>query len=158
MIVGILALLGCDSEKIAKLEKQNQGLQDQLKKQQVTANLDLQAKCARDAKAWFKENWVADKTTVLLDYTNHYNQKMNKCFIEVEHHYKLDVAEMSWFNNMTLWDVYENAKYADFSEAHEIYKFNNYKPNDHVYVCNEPGGTKCSTGDDFWQITLFVHE
>jgi hypothetical protein len=69
MILGIVALVGCDSERISRLEKQNQELQAQIQKHQAAAALDLQAKCSRDAKTFFFEGWRRDKDTVLLDYS-----------------------------------------------------------------------------------------
>src|SRR5229473_7196388 len=85
-----LLLAGCNhEERISKLEKQNQELQAEIKKDRAAAEYDMQAKCAKDSKLWFNENWQGDKTTLLLSYTNHYNRSLNKCFIEVEYHYKL---------------------------------------------------------------------
>src|ERR1019366_3368203 len=82
----MLAAIGCDtSERIARLEKQNQELQTELKNRNATADYDLQAKCSKDARIWFNENWSRDKDTILLDFSNHYNKSLNKCFIVVEY-------------------------------------------------------------------------
>ena len=68
------------------------------------------------AKAFFNEGWTRDKDTKLLTYTNHYNKAMNKCFLLAENHFALAFPG-SWANDMTLWDVYENAKYGSFFEV-----------------------------------------
>jgi hypothetical protein len=150
-----LVLAGCDSDKIAKLEKENQELQDQLRKQQAAANLDLQAKCSRDAKAFFNEGWRWNKDTILLTQSNHYNKKDNKCFVLVEYHYNSHFAGPhgdSWTNDMVIYDVYENTKYGSFSENHYTY----YKPaistNDEMLSC-EVYGQKCKSIQEFTSLT-----
>src|SRR5580765_997419 len=106
----ILLLVGCDiPDRVSRLEKQAKEIQSE--KDRV-ADYDLQAKCSKDARVWFKENWRSDKDTALLDFTNHYNKKQNKCFILVEYHYNSNLVAgtrgSSWTNIMTLWDLYEN--------------------------------------------------
>jgi len=141
--------IGCgQDEKIASLEKQNRELKAEVDKSHATADYDLQAKCSKDAKTWFNENWSRDKDTALLDFTNHYNKSMNKCFILVEYHYTLGDGGASWTNDMTLWDVYENAKYATFDESHMIYFKPTVRTDDRVIIC-ELSDTKCKTGKEF---------
>ena len=67
-----------------------------------STDLDLQAKCARDSKTWFRENWAtgSDKDTLLFVYHNHYNKRLNKCFIQVEYH-RSTGFERSWSNHVT---------------------------------------------------------
>lgn len=148
----LLPLCGCNTDKINSLEKQNAALKSQLAKEKDTArDFDLQAKCSKDARTWFNENWSRDKDTILLDYSNQYNAQHNKCFILVELHYNSHFADpggQSWTNDMTLMDVYENARYAHIAENH----ITNLKPtlnvtND-VITCDVQG-QKCKTGDDF---------
>lgn len=147
LFVIFLFIIGCDSaERIDRLEKQNDELQSQLKKIQAASDYDLQAKCSRDAKSWFGENWARDKNTTLLDFTNHYNKALNKCFILVEYHYTLDNSG-SWTGDITLWDVYENSKYATFSEQHFI-SFKPPETRDEVIGC-EMLGTKCKSAEEF---------
>lgn len=143
----LVFLAGCDSERIARLEKQNQELQAQIQKQHAAENLESQAKCSRDSKIWFNENWQRDQDTILLDYTNHYNKEMNKCFILVEYHYSLKDKRGSWVNDMSLWDVYENSKYGQFSESHRVLE--DFKTADSVISCAPPSGGKCSAMHEF---------
>jgi hypothetical protein len=155
LLVGALAVsfVACDtSDRLARLEKQNQELQAQVQKGNAAADLDLQAKCSRDARAWFTENWLPrDKDTILLDFTNHYNKKLNKCFILVEYHYDSKFAGAggtSWTNDMLLTDVYENSKYGRFDENHYTYWKPTVTTNDEVISC-ELLDQKCKTIEEF---------
>ncbi len=145
----LLTSLGCDiPQRITRLEKANQDLQAQVIKIQAASDYDLQARCSKDARAWFKENWSSnDKDQLLLDFTNHYNKSQNKCFIFVEYHYRTE-SSGSWINNMTLWDVYENEKYGTFAENHIIYLKPKYQSTDEIITC-ELFGKKCTTVGEF---------
>ncbi len=142
-------LVGCDiPDRVSHLEKQTKEMQSE--KDRVT-DYDLQAKCSKDARAWFSENWSRDKDTILLDFTNHYNKKGNKCFILIEYHYNNHFGAPggnAWTNQMTLWDIYENNKYGEFAENHYTY----YKPqvssSDEMIMC-EMLDQKCKTLDEF---------
>ena len=146
-IAACLFLTGCNYDnRIDKLEKQNQELQAEIKKGQRAADFEMQAKCAKDSRAWFNENWQSDKTTLLLNYTNHYNASLNKCFIEVEYHYRL--FGESWVNDMTLWDVYDNEKYGAASVSHMISLKPEFSEKESVSGC-EVYGKKCNTVEEF---------
>jgi len=142
-----LFLAGCNyDERISKLEKQNQDLQAEIKKDHAAADYEMQAKCAKDSKVWFNENWQSDKTTLLLNYTNHYNRSLNKCFIEVEYHYRL--FGDSWVNDIMVWDIYENEKYGNVSVNHMVYLKPEFHDSESVSGC-EVYGRKCKTVDEF---------
>jgi hypothetical protein len=152
--VSMLAILlvGCDlPERVSRLEKQSQDLQAEVAKVRATSDYDLQAKCSKDARVWFNENWSRDKDTVLLDYSNHYNKKLNRCFISVEYHYDSNLGGPNaslWVNDITMWDVYENNKFGNFDENHFIYFKPAIRPEDNVVRC-EVYGQKCKTVDEF---------
>jgi hypothetical protein len=132
-----------------KTRKGNTDLKAKIDRQSAAVNYDLQAKCSKDARVWFNENWSRDKNTIYLDFTNHYNAEHNKCFILVEYHYKtllLDASE--WTNDVTLMDVYENAKYGEFAENHFTHFKTTITNTDEVITC-EVQGTKCKTSDEF---------
>jgi hypothetical protein len=142
-----LLLAGCDHEdRIGKLEKQNQELQAEIKKDHAAAEYDMQAKCAKDSRLWFNENWQRDKNTILLDYTNHYNKSQNKCFIEVEYHYRF--YDQSWVNDMMVWDIYENEKFGTVTVRHMVYLKPEYHNEESVSGCEVYGKT-CKTVDEF---------
>jgi hypothetical protein len=153
LVMMLLIGTGCNTpERISKLEKKNQELQEEVNRRQAAVDYDLQAKCSRDAKQWFKENWsTTDKTTILLDFTNHYNKRLNKCFISVEYHYSLG-GDASWTNHISLWDVYENARYANFSENHMVFYKPEIRTRDNVLSC-EVVDNKCKTLDEFNGLT-----
>ena len=143
----LLLALGCDTQgRLSRLDKQNQELQEKIKNDRTTADYDLGAKCSRDARAWFKENWSQDKGTIVLDYRNHYSNALNKCFILVEYHFRSGQGS-SWANVMTLWDVYENFKYGNFSENHMLLKPDS-KPEERIASC-EVLDKQCKTQEEF---------
>jgi hypothetical protein len=77
----VVLVAGCYTDRLAKLEKDNQELQAQLKQQQQKATtLDLQEKCSKQAAAAFTT--FGYKEADHASYTNHYNVRVNKCFIE----------------------------------------------------------------------------
>ena len=152
----LLVATGCDTgDRLAKLEKQNQELLAEVKKGQATADYDLQAKCSKDARAWFNENYARDKDTILLDFSNHYNKKENKCFIFVENHYNNIFAAPggnAWTNQMSVWDVYENTRYGDFAENHYTVFKPTISSSDEIIIC-EMLRAKCKTIDEFNNFT-----
>ena len=62
LICGCLIASGCDTERLNKLEKENADLKSKLDRQSAVVNYDLQAKCSKDARAWFNENWSGVKS------------------------------------------------------------------------------------------------
>ena len=148
----VLIATGCDTaDRISKLEKQNQELLAEVKKGQATVDYDLQAKCSKDARGWFNENYARDKDTILLDFSNHYNKKENKCFIFVEYHYNSAFAGPGatvWTNHMSLWDVYENTKYSEFAETHTTVFKPTVSTSEEVIICDTLRA-KCKTVDEF---------
>jgi hypothetical protein len=146
----VLLLLGCDLDKSAKLEKQVKDLQAK----QAAEEYDLRGKCSRDAKAWFQENWGSrDKDTILLTETNHYNKRLNKCFVLVEYHFNYQ-GQGAWVNDMSMWDVQENSKYADFMEFHGAVTLESLKSGDRdrIDTC-VVYGTHCASLQDFNRLT-----
>ena len=144
----VFLLLGCGTDKISKLEKENQELKAEATKNRAVADYDLQAKCSKDARAWFKENFPSDKDTILLNFTNHYHRGLNKCFILIEYHYNFYMGNGSWVSDLIAWDVYENSKFANFGETHVVYPKPEYHMEDKVMNC-EVWDKKCTTVDEF---------
>ena len=109
----VFVLVGCNDERIAKLEQQNQELQQQLASIQRSNELESRARGAQDAKPYFREHFDPSDKTALVDYTAHYNTKQGKCFIQVDVRLFLKnngTGRLKW-----LHDVYENKRYASFS-------------------------------------------
>ena len=86
----------------------NQKIYEQNKKITESENLDLQAKCSKQAAIVFKElGYRSDK---LVDsYENHYNSKLQKCFISI---YQIDINNLITTRN--LLDAFEKRQYASF--------------------------------------------
>lgn len=148
----LLILPACDIDRVDKLEKENASLKAALAKRDAASDLDLQEKCSKASKNWFRENFPADKDTVLLDETNHFNKKMNKCFVLVEYHFNAGYGG-SWYNDITLWDVFENSKYAAFTEDHINYPLaSKLDPVDRISMC-DVAGTKCKALAEFNNMT-----
>ena len=147
-LIGLLGLLvGCDhGERISRLEKSIQDIQTESKRTAAAVDFDLQSKCARDSKTWFSGNWSPDKDTIILNYTNHYNKAMNKCFIVVEYHYNVG-KHLSWASDISLWDIYENTKVGAFGEMHMDYGME-AGVKDRVSHCNV-GQRTCKSLDEF---------
>jgi hypothetical protein len=141
-------LVGCATdERVGRLEKRVEELNVEQKKNQAVVDFDLQGKCAKDSRTWFNENWSRDKDTALLTYTNHYNKTKNKCFVFVEYHYNFGPSG-SWINDMTLWNIYENEKYGDFSQSTTVFLKPKYESTKSVASC-EVYGKRCTTVEEF---------
>jgi hypothetical protein len=63
---------------VAQLEKQNHDLATRLEAVSKAANLDLQQKCAKAAEDAFKGSGLSGHGS---GFTNHYNTRLNKCFV-----------------------------------------------------------------------------
>ena len=75
---------------------------------------------------------------------------MNKCFIAVEYHYNSDSGYgHSWYRDITVWDVFENTKYAWFDDSHTSFSASTELPPQDTIVTCEVAGTKCKTLDEF---------
>ena len=107
----VFLVVGCNADRLAKLEAQNEELKAQLKQQQTAANLDLQGKCAKQAGEAFKVQGYEKEQ--YANYTNHYNAKLNKCFIKIE---SMDTktAKGTFFTNKVVMDAFEGKGYAEY--------------------------------------------
>ncbi|MBI4201069.1 MAG: hypothetical protein HY531_02120 [Chloroflexi bacterium] len=119
IITFVLLGAGCNQDRIARLEKQNQELQAQLKKQQAdlqeAADLDLQAKCAKQAREQFRDDavikgWAKEP---MGGFTNHYSKKLKRCFMRVENTTMIgsDVIGAHRY----VFDAFEGKLYGEYS-------------------------------------------
>lgn len=118
-------------------------LKTRIESLQRIGSLEHQSKCSRDAREWFNREWTADKTTLLLTYTNHYNERLNKCLITVTWNYSVGLR--SFQKSQLLYDVYENSKIAEYSELHMTVLD---KSDVHQGLCSV-AEVQCSSYDDF---------
>ena len=123
----------------------SQELQFKLDRLPQNAPLDLQEKCARQAKAVFEsQGW---KKNDLAGYTNHYNMKANKCFMEVTNQ---DIKQSRTSTFRTVSDAFEGKTYAEyFWQSDKDKKYWEVAP----FLCRvTPLGGKqgyCKTTDEF---------
>lgn len=101
-----VALGGC-SYKIVKTDDINSNTQVKQIENSPTASVDLQAKCATAAEEFFTKNGYRDKSEFSYSYQNHFNSKLNKCFILVS---SSNLKDDSLF--IDLYDALENKHYA----------------------------------------------
>lgn len=80
LLSAAVLLSACNVERIAQLEKQNKELAAKLEAVTKQTSLDLQERCAKQARAEFK---AGDNEKEPMSFTNHYSAKLDKCFIEV---------------------------------------------------------------------------
>lgn len=121
---------GCDTRRTSASKKENQAVQI----------YDLESKCAKDAKDYFSANWRTDDTTAGLDYTNHYNRALNKCFVLVRRQTFINPKE-EWNRDVTLADVHERVNYGEFLENHA-------GTSTRLAAC-AVGGASCAAEQDF---------
>jgi hypothetical protein len=76
------------------------------------ANLDLQERCAKQAQIAFNKKNFQD--TKSASYTNHYNAKQNRCFIETEQDAVLIGADTIWYTK-SVEDAYEGKIFAAYA-------------------------------------------
>ena len=145
----LVPLTSCYTDRIVALEKQNKELAAKLDQQQRVADLDLQEKCSSASLQYFKRNWSLNPkdsaTTRILDYRNHYNRSLEKCFILVDWSYDIDKRVGSWSSRVSLYDVFENRQYG---EAWEGYGIPGHPVNK---VACEVDGEKCNDRLEFDQ-------
>ena len=81
--------------------------------QSRTNGLELQDKCAKESELVFKRGgW--DEKGVIASFTNHYNAKLNRCFMEVERTDPTIVAN-TVFETKFVVDAFEGKPYAEYT-------------------------------------------
>jgi hypothetical protein len=106
---------------IAQQQKKIEELEAKTTAAPAAPSIDKQAKCAAQAKKSFDESdWNNKQQLESLGisvsdrgYTNHYNSRLQKCFIEMTVQYNTDPS-MLW-TNKTLSDAYEGKTYGGYS-------------------------------------------
>src|ERR1022692_1189598 len=108
----VLIVGGFLYQRIVVLEKRVGELGTEVKK---AGSLDAQARCATRAKAFLNETLMPsdDKLGLsLVDYTNHYNKSLGKCFIVIRRTFSRTTLSLqeSPPNSLSIdmYDVFEN--------------------------------------------------
>ncbi len=124
-----LFLTGCaKDDQISQLQKQNQDLQAQLAKQQSN-DFDLQSKCSQQAKV-FLDYFEGGKSAENISYENHFNQKLNKCFVLISQFQNTAPNKIEF-----LFDAAEKKEYAESDSS--------------GYCSLLIGGAKCNSEAEF---------
>ena len=120
-----------------------------------TASLDLQAKCSEQAsKAFAQAGYTARDAGAA--YQNHYNRKLNKCFIEIEN--TTATSGVVW-THRTLFDAFESKPYGTYAwRTDEKKKYWEVAP----VMCEviSPNGEKqpCGSDDEFQNLIRIYME
>jgi hypothetical protein len=135
----LLILCGCNGDRIAKLEKENQELKAKLAEE--TANRDdNQVKCSGEARTFFELKYKRDKSTTFLNYMNHFNRAENACFVLVE--WRADNAPLGSISSTSLWNTEKNYRVGVL--------FDNHSPDGKQIVSRcAVNGVSCKTFDEF---------
>jgi hypothetical protein len=76
------------------------------------ASLELQDKCAKQARDVFRlKGWTDEQNAT---FENHYNARMNKCFIAERSLSKSRSSDGTFFISRNLTDAFENKSYASY--------------------------------------------
>ena len=97
----------------------------------VKEEYELQERCKKSVETWFQKKWGGkefheDKVERLnppgsddllryVTYQNHYNRKLNKCFIL--EHVTVNLKNINRYDTYTLFDINENKIYGAFEQA-----------------------------------------
>ncbi len=83
-----------------------------------TTNIDLQEKCAKQAEKAYRdsESKVMAMDGSLSNFNNHYNSKLNKCFVRIDKD-PYHAGEFSHYE--FLYDAYEGKLYAEYGKYSE---------------------------------------
>jgi hypothetical protein len=125
--------------------KQVQQLSAKLESESKTALLDLQEKCAKQAREEFKNYWQDSEGA---DFTNHYNAKLNRCFIRVQY---IDTRTVrgTIFNYSEVFDAFERKVYAQWDWHTEKDKKYWQVPPTECKVTLPSGEQICRSSDEY---------
>lgn len=119
-----MSVVGCNNQNIIKE-------QSSLSEKKIKGDYELQKKCGKQCEEYFNKEYgngiinKGDGEQLISNYTNHYNKKLNKCYILI--------TSTEFIRNMenkiesirikTLFDLNENREYGSFIQFE-----NNNKP------------------------------
>jgi len=108
--VGTLGMvLYLQNAALREQRRQVQELKAKLDSQSKAADFDVQEKCAKQAlEVWKAGGWDRKK---LATYSNHYNEKLQKCFIRIDTATEESGADVTF---ETVMDAFESKGYAEF--------------------------------------------
>lgn len=146
----VLTSVGCNSGKIEQLEKENQDLRAELRKQQeIMSNFNYQERCAEQARKTFNELGYAKKP--FASYENHYNGKLNKCFMEISN--TESVAGGNVVTSRNISDALEGKTYGEYVwQTEKGKKFWEIPPLMCTVTSASGEERQCKTDDEFKEL------
>lgn len=138
-------MTGCNSDRLAKLEKENGELRQKLESRQH-ADLATQEKCSTIARTFMNREYSNDGVTILLRQTNHYDVKAGRCFVLIEWHYSPSKDSGNWYNRISLHDPVEGIEFGKVFVLHQ--PSDSADSTGKVYHC-EVGDVKCTSVETF---------
>src|SRR5262249_42933944 len=148
-------------ELAAQLVSEKEKLQSEKEKleRDPVADMNLQAKCAKDANEYYRREYAPlPEGFMLIDLTNNYNRQTNTCLVEVRRMYQvlLGVGRHDRTVFMDVYNVYSNVREGQFV-AHEITQ-DGKKEEGEVQRCTIQGQT-CHSLDEYnrlsWKLMGF---
>jgi len=106
----LLTLLGCSSDRIAQLEKENRELRVELE----SVKLDSKERCSRQARIEYEAlGWKEEERKgTLVHLTNHFNTKTRTCFMLID---SIIADRTGALLTMGLMDAFEGKSYAKYA-------------------------------------------
>jgi hypothetical protein len=102
---------------------------------------ELNAKCSTEAERYFKEYYYSPYTTnPTVTFKNHYNQKLNKCLIQVEILGNKPAEKRSWHTTI-ITDVQEKVDYGSM--------LSDWRDGVYTLTFCQVSGNKCVSEGDF---------
>lgn len=109
--VALAYLAHSQSSTLKQQEKEIKELGAKVQAMPKNASLELQARCAKQARAEFTAEGFEKKE--FADFTNHYNVALNKCFVLVENTDAKTTPGTIWADK-TLPDAFEGKIYGEY--------------------------------------------
>jgi hypothetical protein len=108
-VAALGVLLYLQTAALREQRRHVQELNAKLDSLSTAAGFDLQAKCAKQAlDVWKAGGWDRKKTAT---YSNHYNEKLKKCFMRIDTATEESGADVTF---ETVMDAFESKGYAEF--------------------------------------------
>lgn len=147
--VGFLGMLAYSQDNTIREQKLSlQDLTAKLQASSTKASLDLQEKCARQARAEFKESgWEKE---AMASFINHYDDELNKCFLLVTNTSPSASTPGQFLTNAILTDAFESKAFGMFmTESQKDKKYWEVKPFMCYVVAPSGEQQKCESRGEF---------
>jgi len=119
--------------------------------QKQVNNINLQERCASNAKSFFNENWQsADSNDILLDYQNHYNTKLNECYVLINYNFWVVKSTGLYSKNTFLYSVADRIKLAEMTIGNNSVAGTQQEV---LRVCDF-SGKQCTSASDFQSMLI----